>query len=283
MDKKKIQATAGITAIAVGSFIAGITFDPGEFSTPKHESKDLRLTELRMALAELAKPVPHSTFVPLHGPVTVDNPGNVTPRHSAITTPEILNAVSAVNTVTAEQPSDTSKIGMPIVNGNFSSLPKINFGTVKRVMTDWNDTKAFHYQPADYFPIIVGPILPTPPVPPVTPPSPPPVTPPGQPPAQPPSQPPVTPPSQPPDQNPPVVGPPPPDQNPPPVGPVQPPGCVVDCIPQPPPPPPPCEVSCGPVLPPGGSVPEPATWALMIGGFGLAGAVLRRRPSGPKL
>ncbi len=27
----------------------------------------------------------------------------------------------------------------------------------------------------------------------------------------------------------------------------------------------------------GGGVPEPATWALMIGGFGLAGAALRRR------
>jgi hypothetical protein len=26
-----------------------------------------------------------------------------------------------------------------------------------------------------------------------------------------------------------------------------------------------------------GGVPEPASWALMIGGFGLAGAALRRR------
>jgi hypothetical protein len=26
-----------------------------------------------------------------------------------------------------------------------------------------------------------------------------------------------------------------------------------------------------------GGVPEPATWALMIGGFGLAGAALRRK------
>ncbi|WP_367255337.1 PEPxxWA-CTERM sorting domain-containing protein [uncultured Phenylobacterium sp.] len=25
------------------------------------------------------------------------------------------------------------------------------------------------------------------------------------------------------------------------------------------------------------AVPEPATWALMIGGFGMAGAMLRRR------
>ena len=30
----------------------------------------------------------------------------------------------------------------------------------------------------------------------------------------------------------------------------------------------------------GGGVPEPATWALMISGFGLAGAVLRRRRAG---
>lgn len=29
-----------------------------------------------------------------------------------------------------------------------------------------------------------------------------------------------------------------------------------------------------------GAVPEPATWALMLGGFGLAGAALRRRRSG---
>ena len=31
------------------------------------------------------------------------------------------------------------------------------------------------------------------------------------------------------------------------------------------------------VAPPAGAVPEPATWALMIGGFGLAGSALRRR------
>ncbi|MBO9577069.1 MAG: PEPxxWA-CTERM sorting domain-containing protein [Sphingobium sp.] len=34
--------------------------------------------------------------------------------------------------------------------------------------------------------------------------------------------------------------------------------------------------------PPAGAVPEPATWALMIGGFGLAGAAMRRR-SGMRL
>ncbi|PZQ60252.1 MAG: hypothetical protein DI570_14505 [Phenylobacterium zucineum] len=33
--------------------------------------------------------------------------------------------------------------------------------------------------------------------------------------------------------------------------------------------------------PAGGAVPEPSTWALMIGGFGLAGATLRRRRAAP--
>jgi hypothetical protein len=76
-----------------------------------------------------------------------------------------------------------------------------------------------------------------------------------------------------------------------------PPPCIIDCGPPPctencgPPPciencgPPPCTFECGP--PPctdlcgGGGhqpgVPEPATWALMILGFGGAGAMLRRR------
>ena len=31
------------------------------------------------------------------------------------------------------------------------------------------------------------------------------------------------------------------------------------------------------VLPGAGSVPEPASWALMIGGFGLVGAAARRQ------
>jgi hypothetical protein len=31
------------------------------------------------------------------------------------------------------------------------------------------------------------------------------------------------------------------------------------------------------------SVPEPASWALMIGGFGMAGAMLRRRRAQPAL
>jgi hypothetical protein len=30
-----------------------------------------------------------------------------------------------------------------------------------------------------------------------------------------------------------------------------------------------------------GAVPEPAAWALMIGGFGFAGATLRRRKAAP--
>jgi len=33
----------------------------------------------------------------------------------------------------------------------------------------------------------------------------------------------------------------------------------------------------GAAPPPSGGVPEPASWALMIAGFGLAGAALRRR------
>lgn len=39
-----------------------------------------------------------------------------------------------------------------------------------------------------------------------------------------------------------------------------------------------CEVRRRPLsLVPPGAVPEPATWALMIGGFGMAGAMLRRQ------
>lgn len=34
-----------------------------------------------------------------------------------------------------------------------------------------------------------------------------------------------------------------------------------------------------PVTPPGGVIPEPASWALMIAGFGLVGAAARRRPA----
>jgi len=37
------------------------------------------------------------------------------------------------------------------------------------------------------------------------------------------------------------------------------------------------KISDNPVTAPG-AVPEPATWALMIAGFGLVGAALRRRP-----
>lgn len=39
----------------------------------------------------------------------------------------------------------------------------------------------------------------------------------------------------------------------------------------------------GAVTPPAGAVPEPATWAMMIGGFGLIGASMRRRQKAAKV